>query len=220
MTDQLDEAGLPIWPAPERNKAPLAEILLPRLRELHRQNLESGQSQVNQRPLLLEVSSATGQHLAHFAPQLPEWDFQPSDYDPEHQQTLESRVRWLALPQLLPPFALDVTELPWPVIKASAIFNANMLHIAPWEAAVGLFKGSAQILESGAPLYTYGPYKMNGQHTAPSNAAFDDSLRERDARWGVRDVSDLEEEAAKHQLELLDSVAMPANNFFLEWRRK
>jgi hypothetical protein len=123
----------------------------------------------------------------------------------------------VALPNLAAPIELDVTAERWPVATAAAITCINMVHISPWEASLGLFAGAARTLSVGGLLYLYGPYKFGGKFTAPSNEAFDASLRSRDPRWGVRDVKDLE--AAAVGFALREVVAMPANNHSLVFRR-
>jgi hypothetical protein len=201
--DLSDEHGLPLWPAPERNKQPIVE----RLREILP---ESG--------LLLEIASGTGQHARHFAAQLSGWTIQPSESDAEHLVTLQRRVALAAEPRLLPPLALDVTAAP-PALEPTAIFCANMLHIAPWAACLGLFNLAARLLPTAGVLITYGPYAVHGAHTADSNARFDESLRERNPDWGVRDVDALESVARALGLRLDQTHAMPANNLLLVWRR-
>ena len=118
-----------------------------------------------------------------------------------------------------PPLAIDVTKRPWPVSAAGAVVCINVIHISPWEATLGLMAGAASILPVGGVLVTYGPYKRGGAHTAPSNAAFDASLRERNPLWGVRDVDAVAEVAAREGLSLEKAVPMPAHNDTLIWRK-
>lgn len=191
-------------PAAERNREPIAEVLAGVLPA-------SG--------LVLEVASGTGQHVVWFAQHLPHLTWQPSDVDPD---ALASIVAWTGdagIGNVRAPIVLDATSPSWPIDAADAIVCSNMIHIAPWAAAVGLFAGAGRILPAGGVLCTYGPYRFHGQFTAPSNAEFDASLRARDPAWGVRDVDDLEELARGHGLALVDTVAMPANNHVLVWRR-
>jgi hypothetical protein len=112
-----------------------------------------------------------------------------------------------------------VRSHPWPINRADAVLCINMIHIAPWEAAVALFEGSSALLSPGQPLVTYGPYRLHGRHTAPSNEAFDQSLRSRDPSWGVRDVDDLTALAAQTSFQLKKRFEMPANNMTLVWIR-
>lgn len=199
MSDLVD------WPAPERNKDPILEVLRRVLPE---------------RGTVLEIASATGQHIAHFAAALPDLAWQPSDVTDEHLRNLVARRDHAALQNLLPPIRLDVTELPWPVGPVSAIYNANMIHISPWQTTLGLFQGAGQVLPSGAPLVTYGPYSVDGQHVSDSNREFDQSLRSRNRDWGVRDIVDVTRVASEHGFLLEEQVAMPANNFTLVWRKQ
>jgi len=203
MTDPTDEHGLPLWPAPERNKQPIADVLLRVLPE---------------RGLLLEIASGTGQHAVHFASALPNWTIQPSDCDAEHLATLQRRVAVAENPRLLSPVELDVTARA-PELEPTAIYCANMLHIAPWSACLGLFDVASRLLRTGGLLVTYGPYSVHGEHTAESNARFDQSLRERNAAWGVRDVDAIADAARERGLVLVATHDMPANNLLLVWRR-
>jgi hypothetical protein len=191
------------WAAPERNKQPILEVLT-------RVLPASG--------TVLEVASATGQHIAYFAAALPHLTWQPSDFDEEHLRNLAARRAHVGLPNLLPALKLDVTA-DFPVESADAVYNANMIHISPWDTTLGLFRGSARMLPPGAPLVTYGPYSVGGKHVSESNAEFDASLRARNASWGVRDVTDVRAVAEEHGFALEEQVAMPANNFTLIWRR-
>ncbi len=164
--------------------------------------------------LLLEVASGTGEHVVHFAAALPEWTFQPSDLDPDALTSIAAWVHASELANVRMPLRLDVTSKTWPLAGESvqAVFSANMVHIAPEEAARGLTAGAGRLLESGGVLVVYGPFRIAGVHTAPSNQAFDLDLRARDPRWGVRDVEWLQELAASNGLAFEERVAMPANN--------
>ena len=104
------------------------------------------------------------------------------------------------------------------MVRADAVVSINMIHIAPWTAAEGLMAGAGRVLAPGGLLYLYGPFKENGRHTAPSNAAFDASLKARDSEWGVRDVAEVSDLAGRHGLVLVERVVMPANNLSLVFR--
>jgi SAM-dependent methyltransferase len=191
-------------PAAERNRAPILEVLarvLPR------------------RGLVLEIASGTGQHAVWFARHLRALTWQPSDADPSALASIAAWAADDALPNLRPPLHLDVTAPAWPVDAADAVVCINMIHIAPWAAARALVTGAARVLRPGGALCTYGPYRFDGAFTAPSNAAFDASLRARNPAWGVRDVRDLEAAAAAVGLALAETVALPANNHVLVFRR-
>ena len=170
------------------------------------------------RGLVLEIASGSGYHAAVFAGALPGLVWQPTDADPDGLASIRAWVDHAALPGLRAPLLLDVTA-DWPVAHADAVVCINMIHIAPWACALALLDGAARVLPAGAPLVTYGPYRFDGTFTAPSNAAFDESLRARDPAWGVRDVADLRREASARGLALEETVAMPANNHTLVFRR-
>lgn len=169
--------------------------------------------------LVLEIASGTGQHAAHMARALPGLTWQPSDVTPEALASIAAWVTAAGLPNLRAPIALDVTAEVWPVAAADAVVAINMLHIAPWAAALGLVRGAARVLGPGGVLCTYGPYRFDGRFTAPSNESFDASLRARDPDWGVRDVRDIEAAAAAVGFALAEVVAMPTNNHTLVFRR-
>ncbi len=164
---------------------------------------------------VLEIASGSGEHAVHFAAGLPHLTWQPADVDPDALRSITAYRAAARLPNLLPPLALDAAAPDWPVTRADAVVSINMIHIAPWSAAQGLMAGAERILAAGDVLYLYGPFKEDGQHTAPSNAAFDLSLRQRNPQWGVRDVGDVCELAQQHGLALVERVAMPANNLSL-----
>lgn len=181
----------------ERNKGPILEVLK---RVLPCEGL------------VLEIASGTGQHAVHFAAALPRVAWQPSDVDASLRDSVSSWVRASGLANVRDPVALDVTRRPWPVAAADAVVCINMIHIAPWEAALALLKGAASILREGGVLYLYGPYRRRGAHTAPSNERFDAELRSRDPRWGVRDLEAVVDVARANGLALREVAEMPANN--------
>ncbi len=123
-------------------------------------------------------------------------------------------------PNLRPALDLDVTGDTWPVTEAAAVFSANMIHIAPWDCCEGLLAGAGRILSPNGVLCLYGPFKIGGRHTAPSNESFDQSLRARDPAWGVRDLDDVVQAAEAHGLALTETVAMPANNLTVVFHRR
>src|SRR5262249_19815187 len=143
--------------------------------------------------------------------------WQPSDADPTALASIAAWRAEAALPNLAAPIALDVCAA-WPIDHADAIACINMVHISPWEASLALFAASARVLPPTGLLYLYGPYKFDGKFLAPSNESFDQSLRSRDPRWGVRDVADLTRVAAEHGLQLVETVEMPVNNHSLIFR--
>lgn len=166
---------------------------------------------------VLEVASGSGQHVAHFAETLQNLRWQPTDID---ASVLPSIAAWTGhLDNVAPPALLDVTSDDWPLAQCEAVVCANMIHISPWTACLGLLDGVSKRLGPGAPLCLYGPFKRNGAHTAPSNAAFDESLRARNADWGVRDLDEVAHEAALRGLALDRVFEMPANNLTVVFRR-
>jgi SAM-dependent methyltransferase len=169
--------------------------------------------------LVLEIASGSGEHAVHFARAFPRLRFQPSDPD---SQALGSIRAWRLAegPQnLLEPIQLDAAAYPWPVEQADAVLCINMIHISPWAATEGLMRGAGQLLTPGAPLYLYGPYRQQGVETAPSNEAFDLSLKSRNPEWGLRLLEDVVAEASRHRLMLGSVVPMPANNLSVVLRK-
>lgn len=169
--------------------------------------------------LVLEIAAGAGEHALHMATHLPGLTWWPTDPDP---QALASIAAWREQgpPNLLPPLELDASRPEtWPVATADAVVCINMIHISPWAATEGLFAGAARILPADGVLITYGPYLEDEVDTAPSNLAFDQSLKSRNPAWGIRRREDLEALAAVHGLALHARVAMPANNLTLVFRR-
>lgn len=192
------------WPAAERNKAPILEVLgrvLP----------STG--------TLLEIASGTGQHAAYFAEHLPGWVIQPSDIDSENLESIEAWVADARLPNLRRPFRLDVLSAEWGVGRVDAVYSANMIHIAPPACTEALVAGAGRHLNGGGRFVLYGPFRVGGEHTAPSNADFDADLRRRNPSFGVRDVEAVEESARAAGMTLIERVPMPANNFTLIFER-
>jgi SAM-dependent methyltransferase len=183
-------------PAADRNKEPILDVL--------RQVLPPG-------GLVLEIAAGTGQHAAHFAAAFPGLQWQPTEPDAAYHDSIRAWTEELR--NVLPPLALDVSERPWPVTRADAIVCINMIHISPWQSTLDLMAGGNDILGAGGVLFLYGPYKRDGAHTAPSNDAFDASLRSRNPAWGVRDMEAVIDAAKDNGLVFRTAVPMPANNF-------
>jgi SAM-dependent methyltransferase len=171
------------------------------------------------RGLVLEVASGSGEHAAYFAGHLPALTWQPSDPDPAALASVAAHRTVAGASNLLAPLLLDVSAPRWPVERADAIICNNMIHISPWSASEGLMAGAARSLPVGGILYLYGPYMIDGRHTAPSNAAFDRTLRAQNAAWGIRDLADVAALAERHGLTLTETIAMPANNLSVIFRR-
>ncbi|MBO0764398.1 MAG: DUF938 domain-containing protein [Hyphomicrobiaceae bacterium] len=190
-------------PAAARNRQPILKVL-----KVH----------LPPRGLVLEVASGTGEHLVHFAQTCPELAFQPSDLEPIHRASIDAWSAALGLANIRGAIALDASAEVWPVEAVDAVLCINMIHIAPWAAAVGLVRGAARVLPPGGLLYLYGPYKCGERHTAPSNAAFDADLRAQNPQWGVRDLEAVTELAAVHGFPAPIVEQMPANNLSLVFR--
>jgi hypothetical protein len=176
---------------------------------------------------VVEVGSGTGQHVVHFAKHTPGIVWWPSDLNENHLKSIEAWRAYSALPNIRPPLRIDLTDPAWcqamhdgsGPAELLAVFCANVIHIAPWPVAEGLFAGAGRYLRADGRLFLYGPFKRDGKHTAMSNAVFDTSLREQDAEWGVRDITDVEKLAAGVGLALIEKLPMPANNMILVFGR-
>jgi hypothetical protein len=191
-------------PAVARNRDPILDILrgvLPAKGEV------------------LELASGSGEHVVHFAKHLPALTFQPSDPQPDARASIAAWSAAEGLVNVAAPLMLDAASADWPIDRADAILCINMIHISPWAATSGLFAGARRLLPTGAPLYLYGSYKRSGEHTAPSNAAFDDWLRAQDSEWGVRDLEAVAEAAERNGFGPPQIIEMPANNLSVIFRR-
>jgi SAM-dependent methyltransferase len=187
-------------PAVARNREPILAVL----------------QQYNLAGTVLEIASGSGEHAVWFAAALPRVTWQPTDRDPA---ALESIAAWREMSEatnVLPPLLLDATTPDaWPVGHADAVVAINMIHIAPWQATLGLMAGAARVLPPGGLLFLYGPFRIGGVHTAESNAAFDASLQSRDPAWGVRNFEEVVAAAAARSLAWQSRIEMPANNQIL-----
>ena len=191
-------------PATRRNREPILAALRPRL---------------DASAAVLEIASGSGQHAAFFAAGLSGVTWQPTDRDGANFDSIVGWAREHGAPNVRAPLELDVTHDAWGVGSFDAIFNANMVHISPWQTCLGLFRGARYHLRSGGRLFLYGPFRVDAEHTAPSNAAFDADLRRRDPSWGVRDREAVEQVAAAQGFVLAEPVKMPANNQLLVFER-
>lgn len=165
--------------------------------------------------LVLETSSGSGEHALAFAKRFAALTWQPSDPDPLALASIEAWRQDEGGENLLPPLEIDTRAQDWGIASANALLSVNMVHISPWEATLGLLDGAARLLNTGAPLIFYGPWLADDVETAPSNLAFDESLKSRDSRWGLRRVEAVIEEAAARGLEFREKRLMPANNMML-----
>jgi hypothetical protein len=193
-----------VAPAADRNKEPILEIL--------REVLPASGT-------VLEVASGSGQHAVFFARAFPHLVWQPSDADDGARASIAAYRAESAVANLAAPLAVDASAAAWPIERADAVVNINMIHIAPWEACLGLFSGSARILAPEAPLVLYGPFAIDGDFVAPSNVDFDRRLRGENPAWGVRELRDVERAAKERGFRLERVVPRPANNQVVIFRR-
>lgn len=184
-------------PSAQRNVGPIVETMAPLLPK-------SG--------LVLEIASGGGYHSAVLAHEHPNLEWQQTDRDDDALARLNRTFEDAALPNLKTPLQLYAEADMWPVSDVTAMMCCNMIHIAPWSAAVGLFAGAGRVLKPGGVFFLYGPFKIEGQHTAPSNESFEQWLTDQDPAWGVRDAADVDALGADNGLTLDQVIEMPANN--------
>lgn len=169
---------------------------------------------------VLEIASGSGQHAVTAARALPDIIWQPSDPSSEALQSIEAWRTADSLPNLRAPLRVDMTAPDtWPDQTYDAVVCINMIHISPWQATEGLMALASKVLPVGGLLYLYGPYLEKDVPLAPSNAAFDQSLKSRNPEWGLRDSRDVSLEAKKYGLRFTRRVEMQANNISLMYRR-
>jgi Protein of unknown function (DUF938) len=176
---------------------------------------------------VVEAGSGTGQHVVDFAGQMPDITWWPSDLNEQHLKSIAAWRVHAGLENIRPPLRIDLSDPAWcPQMHDGsgpknllAVFCANVIHIAPWRVAEGLFAGAGRYLPADGRLLLYGPFKRDGKHTAISNAVFDTSLREGNPEWGVRDIEALEKLAGPAGLVLVEIAEMPANNLILVFER-
>ena len=193
----------PFSAAAERNQGPILEVL---------------ESVLPPDATVLEIASGTGQHAAHFAAAHPRWRWQPSEADAAMLPGIAARCK--DLPNVAAPLVLDLLapDRPAGLGPFDAVFSANMLHISPWPTCAALMRLAAAQLAPGGVLVVYGPFRVEGEPLVASNLAFDEDLRSRDPRWGLRLLGDVDAQAAHAGLVFERRVAMPANTLTLWWR--
>jgi hypothetical protein len=197
-------------PATQRNREPILKILL-----------EVLPPQGN----ILEIASGTGEHAVFLSSYFQPRQWIPSDINPLAIDSIKAWQQHHKSSNLTAPLTIDVTDSNWSKNSdlsdqnIQAIVNINMIHISPWKACLGLLAGAQNLLPIGGILYLYGPYKQNGQHTSPSNAEFDQSLRFQNPEWGVRNLDDVINIATNHSLKLQEIKPMPANNLSVIFQR-
>ena len=202
--DELPDGRLVVSSA-DRNRGPILKVL-------ERVLPKTG--------LVLEIASGTGQHVVHFAQALRGLSWQPTDMDAACRRSISAWLATAELANVRQPLDLDVRALPWRVPTLDAIVCLNLIHIAPWSVATALFAGAALALRESGLLYLYGPYSVQGRHTSPSNAAFDNALRGENPEWGLRDLKEVESLAKDQGFDLAETIEMPANNFSVLFRKR
>jgi len=187
-------------PAAQRNRDLIADVLTKWLKPTG---------------LILEIASGSGEHCLRFAERFPGAILQPSDPSPRARKSIDAWAQSSGLGNIKPALDLDASLADWPIQHADAMICINMIHISPWEATLGLFKGAGKYLASGGTLVTYGPYMRGSEHTSEGNRSFDRDLRAENPQWGIRSIETLAETAKNNDLILTDIVDMPSNNFCL-----
>ncbi len=189
--------------AAERNRGPILSVL---------ERVLPNQGTV------LEIASGAGHHVVWFAERLPQLTWQPSDLDADCRANIAGWTADSGLTNILPPREIDACARDWGIDGAQAVLCSNMIHIAPLRAAQGLIAGAGRLLAARQPLFLYGPFSRGGKHSAPSNEAFDESLRARNSEWGVRDLDEITALAEASGFALDEIVEMPANNLSVVFR--
>ena len=194
------------FPATGRNREVIAEVL--------------GRFLGSTRALnILEIASGSGQHVAFLSEQYPLWSFQPTDIEAAHLESIEAYRRALTSSNIASPVRLDVLQRPWPLCeRVDAFLAINLIHISPWSCTEALFVEAREHLNPGGGLYLYGAFFRQDVETAPSNIAFDESLRQRDPEWGVRHLEAVNAVALSNGFSLAHQEEMPANNLSVLWR--
>lgn len=195
-------------PATQRNRQPILDVLIKILPSFGN---------------ILEIASGTGEHALFFSPHFSPRKWIPSDINKQSIESIKSWINFSSTNNIESPLLLDVNAESWYIPEhlnpINSIININMIHISPWKSCIGLMKGVEQIVPSGGILYLYGPFKINNQHTAPSNEQFDQYLKIQNPQWGVRNLDDVILLANQYKLNFKEIISMPANNFSVIFER-
>lgn len=201
-------------PSADRNKNPILEVLQKYIPDNRNEERQLS---------CLEIASGTGQHVVHFARGFPYIAFQPSEFTTSSLPSIQQYIIESGLQNIKPPIEIDVTTpiSTWNLAhqQYDLILNINMIHITPWQCTLSLFEKAGKLLTRNGLLITYGPYSLHGEITPESNVNFDQSLKNQDERWGLRDIDDLEKLASVNGLKLVNVEDMPSNNKTLIWKR-
>lgn len=193
--------------AAERNKAPILEVL---------------RTQLPMRGTVLELASGALQHALYFTPHFPQIHWQPTEVDERLLDLAEAYAQALGSQwpsNLARPLRLQVGESSWPVDKVDVIYLANLLHISPFSVTEALLRESPSHLTEKGALLIYGPFKEDAAFRSAGDAQFDQSLRQRDPEWGIRDLEAVQALGKQAGLGKLEVVPMPANNLLLRFTR-
>lgn len=205
-------------PAAKRNRIPIGEALKP---YLDPQKLKSCDDQA---PRVLEIASGCGTHVMHFSQLYPHIQWQPSDFQDEAIESIQAHLASDPRVNVLAPLKIDVCDPydRWQLKhdKYDFIFNANMVHISPWKCTEFLFANAGEVLKAQGYLFMYGPFAVNGVLEPKSNQEFDTTLKLNNAEWGIRDLKDLEAEAARSDIHLSEILDLPANNKLVIWKHE
>ena len=204
MPDEEGAAAKLHAPATLRNREAIATVLA--------DVFQPGQT-------VLEIASGSGEHVAYFAAAFPDVTFCPSDMSPASCRSIAAWSQESGLANIREPLLLDVLRPAWPISHVDAVLCINMVHISPWAATHALFAGCTSLLEAGKTLYLYGPYLRNEMTTASGNVQFDASLQSRNAEWGLRHVSDMDDVAEKNGFYRKQLTEMPSNNLSLVYNK-
>lgn len=194
---------LPHSEACERNKKVILDVL---------------KKQLVDHKKVLEIGTGTAQHAVYFARHLPHLIWQPSDQAP-YLSDIQTRIELEAGENVISPVLLDVSQQQWSLENIDAVFSANTLHIMSWHNVQHFFRGVGQVLQPKGKLIVYGPFKYSGQYTSDSNGEFDLWLKQRDPQSGIRDFEQIDQLAEQQGLNMIEDIAMPANNQCLIWQR-
>ena len=191
------------FPATVRNRAPIAAALSELLPD---------------QGAVLEIASGSGEHAVTFQRRFPGVVWQASDPDPSHCKSINAWIAHECLSDVMPPaLQLDVLDRPWLIpkrtcVELKVVVAINLIHIAPWSCCQSLVEEASEHLPIGGRFILYGPFRRNGLHTSLSNEAFDQSLRERNPSWGVRDLESVETLCSKVGFNNMQFIELPANN--------
>jgi hypothetical protein len=188
------------YPATQRNRDVILNVLKQHLPE---------------QGLVLEIASGSGEHITYFAPQFPNLKWQPSEPDAELRESITAWIAEGKSGNISKPLDINALDENWGIESVDVIFNANMIHISKWDTCIGLMKGAAKVLNKGGLIFLYGPFIRKDAPTAPSNLKFNDSLKQKNPDWGIRNLEDVVAEANKNNISLKEVVEMPANNLLV-----